>query len=825
MCKLSKKLNSLPHNCSSLDYDRNNIIDNTKLNIVKPDRVLNFNACKVTKYERAYLEETIIEVRINKLKFWALFDSGSEASLISEIYVNKYFPEWKKYEDLVNAPESGRGVNGKHFNIVGTKLFYVEIGNFKSLVPLCISPINQGIIFGLDILKTFNISLIFSPEKIRIFQSEVYLHTKFENDKHRAVNSMKITLYPNQKKLVSFYSSNIVEGEDYVGHAHHSSPSVVLPSISKGSNNVLYLVVKNDSRKKVCFKKNEIMVNLIKFDGEIRNLTNLDTLSMMKSTCNLPIPFYNEKCEFNKVYYSVENENILRCNFFNNVFAEPNKKEEKSEKDSLKELSQLEGIEIPQFHFPIRSVQEILDNDLNSSLKPEHRTFLIALLNKYPNLISQFSYDCGELRSYNGDKILMDIPLKGEIPRLTKAYKLSDNEQEALNDILNFLIFFGLAENVDSNSNYGSPVFLVDRQSSNRPPRLIFDVRKINEYIDAPTSTYSTCVFDPLTDIVEKADWLTHLDISNAYFSIKLSEKTLKTNISNIYCTDRTVKMYSPLTGFSLIPLWWSNVINKELNLNDFGIFDPLEKEGSLFRAWIDDLLTASAGSDNRHKTELVKFIHRLARLGVKINIKKSNFFINIKEDSFSLLGFDIKKGRIVPNSMKLDCISHFKRPTSTKELQKFLGMMNFIRNVLPLQIIHLTTILYPLSSNIKPFLWEEKHSIAFEKIKEILKTNFNYTEARLKNAINIIYTDASTSLMGGICFNYNTENIIADPPPDLINNRTVFLNQLNHYKINCKTVPLVKLDNEFESFILLILKCIYIHEKKDLGKMTLIYF
>jgi len=44
-------------------------------------------------------------------------------------------------------------------------------------------------------------------------------------------------------------------------------------------------------------------------------------------------------------------------------------------------------------------------------------------------------------------------------------------------------------------------------------------------------------------------------------------------------------------------------------------------------------------------------------------------------------------------------------------------------------------------------------------------------------------------------------------------------LNQLNHYKINCKTVPLVKHDNEFESFILLILKCIYIHEKKDLGK------
>ena len=305
MCKLSKKLNSLPHDCSSFDFDRNNIIESTKLNIVKPGRVLSFNACKVTNYERAYLDETIIEVRINKLKFWALFDSGSEASLISEIYVNKYFPEWKNYEDLVNGPESGRGVNGNHFSIVGTKLFYVEIGNFKSLVPLCISPINQGIIYGLDILKTFNISLIFSPEKIRVFQAEVYLHTKFEYDKHRAVNSMKITLYPNQKKLVSFYSSNILEGKDYVGHAHHSSPSIVLPSIATGGKHVLRLLARNDSKKKVCFKKNEIIVNLVKFDEELRNLTNLDTLTMMKSTCNLPIPFYNEKCEFNKVYYSV----------------------------------------------------------------------------------------------------------------------------------------------------------------------------------------------------------------------------------------------------------------------------------------------------------------------------------------------------------------------------------------------------------------------------------------------------------------------------------------------------------------------------------------
>ena len=88
-----------------------------------------------------------------------------------------------------------------------------------------------------------------------------------------------------------------------------------------------------------------------------------------------------------------------------------------------------------------------------------------------------------------------------------------------------------------------------------------------------------------------------------------------------------------------------------------------------------------------------------------------------------------------------------------------------------------------------------------------------------MKNSINIIYTDASTSLMGGLCFHYSTENIIADPPSNLVSNNEVFLNHLNHYKINCRTVPLVKNENAFQNFVLIILRCIYIHKNKELIK------
>ena len=66
------------------------------------------------------------------------------------------------------------------------------------------------------------------------------------------------------------------------------------------------------------------------------------------------------------------------------------------------------------------------------------------------------------------------------------------------------------------------------------------------------------------------------------------------------------------------------------------------------------------------------KFLYRLNRLGLKINIPKSEFFIKVKEDNFKLLGYEVDKGRIIPNKNKLNILKHFKTPNSVTELQRF---------------------------------------------------------------------------------------------------------------------------------------------------------
>ena len=70
------------------------------------------------------------------------------------------------------------------------------------------------------------------------------------------------------------------------------------------------------TQKREYFPWNEIKVQLVKLYEETKILTNVNILNTMKSICNLPKPFLKMIVQ----YYSIENEDVLWCNFLTTFF-------------------------------------------------------------------------------------------------------------------------------------------------------------------------------------------------------------------------------------------------------------------------------------------------------------------------------------------------------------------------------------------------------------------------------------------------------------------------------------------------------------------------
>ena len=64
--------------------------------------VIEFKAFSFKNIQRrSYSSEVTIPLIINNVQLQALIDSGSESSIISLNYLNKYFKNWEKFSDKV----------------------------------------------------------------------------------------------------------------------------------------------------------------------------------------------------------------------------------------------------------------------------------------------------------------------------------------------------------------------------------------------------------------------------------------------------------------------------------------------------------------------------------------------------------------------------------------------------------------------------------------------------------------------------------------------------------------------------------------------------
>nr|VZI01885.1 unnamed protein product [Spirometra erinaceieuropaei] len=132
--------------------------------------------------------------------------------------------------------------------------------------------------------------------------------------------------------------------------------------------------------------------------------------------------------------------------------------------------------------------------------------------------------------------------------------------------------------------------------------------------------------------------------------------------------------------------------------------------------AYIDDLLVASSTAEE-HMEHLATVFDRLQQFGVVLNPSKCVFGV----PSLEFLSHLVDSHGIRPLPSKVAAIRDFPPPTSKRQLQRFLGMVNFYRRFLPNcadTILPLTNL---LSGSKRTFELTPAALTSFEQVKALL--------------------------------------------------------------------------------------------------------
>ncbi|KAE9353677.1 hypothetical protein PF008_g4888 [Phytophthora fragariae] len=161
-------------------------------------------------------------------------------------------------------------------------------------------------------------------------------------------------------------------------------------------------------------------------------------------------------------------------------------------------------------------------------------------------------------------------------------------------------------------------------------------------------------------------------------------------------------------------------------------------------RVYLDDVLVLSSSFDE-HLQHLKVVLQRLQDAGVVVYPAKSKFCMTEVE----YLGYRITREGKEPVRKKRDAILNLARPRNIRDLRRFIGMVNYYKDMWRNRS-ELLAPLTALTSSKKAYRWTSVEQNAFEKIKERIAAHvqLQYPDFGLPFEL---YTDASAHQLGGV--------------------------------------------------------------------------
>lgn len=280
-------------------------------------------------------------------------------------------------------------------------------------------------------------------------------------------------------------------------------------------------------------------------------------------------------------------------------------------------------------------------------------------------------------------------------PIVKPPRRIPESVKDKLKDKLKFLEKDGIISKVESPEGWVNNLVIVEKPDGSI--RLCLDPQDLNKVIKREYYLIPT-VEELIPKLCNKSVF-TVFDLKDGFYQIKLDDKS--SELCKFNSPFGCYKFNRLPFGISIAP-----EIFQKFNEKNFGDIPGVV-------IYFDDMLIC-ADNEKEHDEILNKVVERARKLNVKFNLRKLQYRVT----EVKYLGFVFNKFGMKPDPEHVRAIMSLEVPSNKKELQRILGMVNYLRKFIP----NMSEITAPLRELLKTsvhFEWLSVHSKALNELKD----------------------------------------------------------------------------------------------------------
>ena len=749
-------------------------------------------------------ESLYFDVIIDQCTMPGQVDTGAEISVVSANVLNRVMPGWRqlKYAGPVDVTSGTQ----HSFKVITTRFLPLRLPHKKARAfqhKVAVVEDEDLILLGFHLLKEQGLSILCNKNK------NFFLQQKVETRKGQWRNiTVPLTTKPG---LIRCHNVQHVYLAPYEDREISFAPCNETDLVRLPDTNSSYAILDNPACQSEHHGQGAKVYVVSSFSkvgsgaatvGRVRNLSDEPLFLPPGQIQAVVEPTTKGEIAYSHELHSDGLADLVYQRFSSNpvmVKATTSGISDKETVDTLNIWSGEEGDKVRQIYSPtdVAGFAELSNDALLPSsaptvdpltqvnydkVHPKYHKFAKCLIEKHKNLLARHAFDVGDVSPTLGR---MHITLKEPLPTKTdRVFYTSPKDTESLKTLIASMMKYGLL--VRSRAPFGCPVFCIRRKDSQSALRFLVATERLNECI-ADTSQILPKIANMVEAMVsEKPALISGFDLKNAFYSIRLSKRSQK--LVTIVTPFGTYESKVAMMGIKSVPGLFQVKIDMALHssvphlrpdplrgahafIDDCTSLTPTcpahlckqyAKEKFEFDTEADhaELTVQERGDAVLHYMLCDKILSRLEYHNFKLGPSKISLF----QSQEVILGHIVDKEGVRIDPRRIEKIERFPMIKNRKDAQKFCGFISSIKGFSPPSLSVQHAILSPLTSAKNEFKITEAHERAFQEAKRIMTTEELFLNVPDGTNLKILYTDASSLLLGGVLLDVRFPSIKVVP-------------------------------------------------------------